>query len=489
MKNIDLNKKTTLVTIVSLLFATLCSCRSDFDWRINRLSDFSKQFVDQYGWPDERQTWNTAIQFSVNAEIEMGETWTMKIYTADPDTYPEKSYLIGQYEVSADSLISVAVDGPYTLHTLCVGIENGTYFAKKNVVPDDNDAVEVAFYEHNLESGSLPQAPKMSYLIAYEVVDSVSNYLDYNDVVIEVVHVSGEETADVKLCAIGAKEEMAVNYEYDGERVPVFANVHNAFGYRLTDRLVNVTTGKHNFREREVYSGLIVGEDFSMANDAGRFVVSLKHKGKTLRFYLYPANDQYLGTPSNVLVIANPTWDWLSEGASYNLDRSSFTFWVKSYREYNQWWDNIWDAGDLTLYEGNTYRPAYDYQDLLISAEDIKAAGGVLPEIDYSRLQPYTNEEIGADVGFVITGRRGGDVRVSLQRTDGGSFEWYEGDATVHVFENYNVDAGRGNAEACHILLSTKTMKAIVSKQANLVVKFDKNDTQAEINSVWIRRR
>ena len=478
----------------SIILLLLSSCRDqDFDWRMNRLSKYGQQFVNQYGWPDERQTWNTAIQYGLTANIEMGGTWTMCIYSADPVEESQKSYVLGRYQVNASEGMPAELqfDGPYTLESVCVGITNGSMTSRKNITTNGQSTLEVTFSEEDLSEGGLMYAPDMSYFLAYEIVDTLSNYLDFNDIVLEVTHVSGEQTADVKLRAVGAKQEMQVRYIKGDEKLVLFEEAHSAFGYLNVERLVNVELGLHSFRTPVKYVNLNVGEDFSMANDAGRFVVYVPggKKNSQHNFALLPATEEYVGMPSNVLSIANPTWDWISEGGAFNLERSSFTFWLKSYRLYNQWWDNLWDPHELIIAEGESYRPDFDYTDMIAGAEEISANDGLVPDIDYLRLYPYAKEKIGANLSFVITGREGADITITLQRSDAGPFEWYEDKAYVHVFENYNVDAGRGYAEACHILLSSATIQDICNNRATLRVFFDKEDSDAVINSVWIRGR
>lgn len=478
----------TILTVLLLL----TGCRSDFDWRLNRLDDYGKEFVAQYGWPDSRQNWNTAIQYQVTADIAMGGSWTMKVYSADPIEEPHKAYLLGKYDINAtDGPVTVNVDGPYTLETICIGIEDGDVCARKNIPTNKEYNIEADFEEKDLLNGSLPSAKKMSYLIAYEIVDSASTFLDFNDIVLEVEHVSGENTANIRLRAVGAMENMAISYQNGSEKTVLYEDAHLAFGYHKTDRVVNVITNYHDYRTPIKYNNLEVGQDFSIVDGASRFVVSLPtgKKGRTLDFALRPNSETYVGTPTNVLVVANPTWDWLSEGSSYNMKRSSFTFWLKSYHLYNQWWDNLWDPHELILEDDGSYVADFDYTKVW-SIKDIEKNGGSVPEIGYQLLKPYLKEEIGANIGFVVTGREGGSLSITLVRADGGGFEWYEGkDAYVNVFENYNIDCGRGYAETCHILLSTKTMQDIVDCKTSLRVVFDSKDTDAKINSVWIRGR
>lgn len=452
-----------------------------------------------YGWPDSRQNWNTATQYKITVSAETGGNYTVKVYSANPLTEPSKSYLLGNFSKVDLSLASeVVVDGPYTLQNIYVGIENGSEYSSKTVVLDGATKFSVNFAKDEIMPGKLPSATKMSYFLAYEIVDSAATYLDYNDVILEVVHVSGEATADVKLRAVGALEEMSVHYRDASGVQELFYEAHQAFGYRRTDILINVESGEHSYRTPISYSGLNVGADFSILKDARRFFVKVPSLNEEMEFAIWPDTEDYYGIPAYCMVVANPQWDWVSEKDAIEKRHRSFPAWVKGYHIYNSWWDTLWDPHKLLLIEdGETYRPDFDYEDMIYSLSDIHASADTVADISYERLRPYANAEIGANIAFVLIGRNYGRIRISLERTDGGVFEWYPvGDdgkyrAYVDVYDrNINVDAGVDcDAEACHILISTKTMQQIINEKANLHVVFDKKETSTTINSVWIRER
>lgn len=465
------------------------------------MDDFGQDFVNMYGWPDPLQNWNTAMQYNVNLAVEGGGQWNLKVYTADPVTDPSKSYTLGNFDVDAsDGTCKAVVDGPYTLRNIWIGIGNGNVCAMKPVAVEGKSRIDVSFDKDELQPGQLPIASKMSYFLAYEIVDSAATYLDYNDIILEVIHSSGEDVAVVRLHAVGAKEEMKVSYrkEKQAESTVLFENAHSAFGYHNTEMLVNVETGEHNYRTPIIYGELNVGKDFSILEHASRFIVTVPSVNETMEFKIWPNKEDYLGVPSYCMVVANPQWDWVSEKDAIEKRHRSFPAWVKGYRIYNSWWDTVWDPHELLLIEdGETYRPDFDYLDMIYSYSQVKAMGDTIADISYERLIPYAETKIGANIGFAIIGRNNGRIKISLERTDGGVFEWYPVDedgrhrAFVDVYdERINVDAGVGcNAEACHILISTKTIQQIINERANLHVIFEPLDTRTTINSVWIRER
>lgn len=483
------------IIAILLLFS---GCRADFDFRKNRLSDFGKEFIDSYGWPDSRQTWNTSTQFQVAAEIEKDGNWELKVYTANPNTNPEKAFLIGRFDVASMQTDKVLVDGPYTLQSVYVGVENGTVCAQKEVEVSNQNLVDVIFYNEDFVEGKLPDVPKMSYFLVYEIVDSISTFLDYNDVVLEIVHVSGEETADIKLHTAGALEEMRVLYRQDDADIILYDDVHGAFGYRTPDYLINVNPGFHRFRMPIERNLVPLGKEFTVTNDASNFIVQLKHKKQIgLELSLNPNMKDCLGLPSNAILISNPTWDWTSEGASMLEAQRSFPFWLSTYHLYNDWWDSLWDPHELVIEEDGSYRPDFDYKDMIFGIEDIAKNGDLVPEIGYQSFLPYVNGKIGVNLGFVIVDRDMQPVKIMLERTDGGLFEHYPLDedgicrAFVDVYgEDMNVDAGMGcRAESCHILLTTKTIQQIINERCSIRVKFHSEAKDAKINSVWIKNR
>mgnify|MGYP004449129573 FL=1 len=118
-------------------------------------------------------------------------------------------------------------------------------------------------------------------------------------------------------------------------------------------------------------------------------------------------------------------------------------------------------------------------------------------DISYERLSPYYDTEIGVNLTFVIVGRNEERIKILLERTDQGDFEWYPkgsdgvSRAYVDVYDkSVNVDAGVGcYAEACHVLITRKTIREIVENQVNMKVICENNDTETRINSVWIKAR
>lgn len=486
--------------ILTLLTILLSSCAADFDWRLNRMTEFGQDFVAQYGWPDSRQTWKTAVQYKVSVEIENGGAWNLKVYSADPNKDAKRAFLLGSFDINANpetGKAEVLVDGPYTLQTIFVGIGDGDVFATKSVENTSDAHIEVPFTEEDFQKGSLPSAPKMSYMIAYEVVDSATTYLDYNDIVLEIEHVSGEETADLRLRAVGAKEEMKISFKGDDAETVLFKDAHYAFGYHKTSVTVNVEPGAHTDRRPIKYNGLHVGKNFSIIEDACRFVVTVSEKKKDHEFFVWPNIAEYNGLPPHAVLVANPNWDWVSEGAKVERNHKSFKFWVQNYHLFNQWWDNLWDPHKLISESDGSYKPDFDYEDMIYGINDLKKNGGTIPEISWQVFTPYAKAEIGVDIGFVLIGRNNGRIKISLERSDGGLFEWYptseDGVSRAYVDvhdKNYNIDAGEGNEEeSCHIVLSTKTIQQIINSRSTVRVIVDAGETETQINSVWIRER
>lgn len=488
--------------ILTLLFALLTSCADqNFDWRMNRLTEYGQDFVTQYGWPDSRQTWKTAIQYKVTVNVENGGVWNLKVYSADPVKEPKKAYLLGNFDVNIDTetgKANVLVDGPYTLSSIYVGISDGDVYAAKSVATSEDGLIDVSFEEEEFAQGTLPSAPKMAYMIAYEIVDSASTFLDFNDIVLEVTHVSGEETANLRLRAVGAKEAMKISFKGDDKETVLYKDAHYAFGYHNPNFLINVESGDHKYRTPIKYNNLNVGKDFSIVEDAYRFVVSVAAgKKKSHEFYVWPEIKEYYGLPANAVLVANPNWDWVSEGGKVERKHKSFKFWAQTYHLYNQWWDDIWDPHALVIQSDGSYRPDFDYEQMIYGVNDLKKTGGKVPDISWQVFDSYTKAEIGVNISFVLVGRNNGRIKISMERSDGGLFEWYPTDedgvsrAYVDVYDkNMNVDTGAGTeSEACHILLSTKTIQQIINQRATLRVTFDAGETETQINSVWIRER
>lgn len=471
----------------------ISGCRADFDFKWNRLSDFGRDFINLYGWPEGQQNWSTAIQYKLQVFTDFDGTCNLKVYSGDPVSDPRKAYLLGNFSIEASTgENSVLVDGPYTLKNLYVGIEQEGQSVMKEVPTEEDGKQTVAFSREELSDGTLPQATKMSYYLAYEVVDSTSTFWDYNDVVIEIERVSGEPTAELRLKAVGALEYMSLVYREATTDIMLIENLHAVFGYQEPITRINVMKGFHNFRNPIVLRNMKVGEDFSIVKDAHKFVVKKKpEKGKVTEYAFWPDRSEYYGLPPYTLLVANPIWNWTSEGYPIEKEQLSFPYWLKEYHLYNNWWDYLWDAFQLYLCEDGSYRPDFNYEDMVIGPDEITNAEGEVLEISYERLEPYIKCDVGINVAFAILGRNHGTVNITITRSDDGYFELYDEDAFVNVYgEYYNVDNGIGfDAEACHIFLTTKTIKQVVAKKASLLVHFNKGTSNATLNSVWIRER
>lgn len=462
------------------------------------MSSFGQDFVAQYGWPDNRQTWKTAVQYKISINADFEGVWNLRVYSANPTLNPTKSYLLGNFDVNlSEGNGIVFCDAPYTLRTIYIGIEDGDVFATKNVAIKEDGNIEVSFVEADFTTGTLPSATKMSYFIAYEIVDSAATYLDYNDIVLEIAHVSGEETADVKLRAVGAKEEMKISFKNEDKETVLYKDAHYAFGYHNPNFLINVETGDHKYRTPIKYNNLNVGKDFSMVKDGHRFVVSVPQKKKTIEFALWPDIEQYLGLPPYAILVACPIWDWASENGKIDERLGAFPYWIRSFRIYNQWWDALWDPRELVLFKDGSYQPDYDYDKMVFGKSEIEKNNGIVPEIDWRTLESCMNGKYGIDFGFSIIGRNKGRIKISLIRSDNGEFERYPIDedgicrAYIEVFgDKMNVDAGIGNnAESCHIFITQKTAQQIINSRSTVRVIVDAGETETQINSVWIRER
>ena len=484
--------------ILLVLFAVFTGCRNSYDWKYERMNDFGQNFVNRYGMPDNRQDWNTAAQYTLDVSVVGGGNWNVKVYSADPVTEVTKSYLLGNFNADLTEDKEFLCDGPYTLQHICIGIENGEVFAMKNIACKDTKSVSVEFTEEDFQLGSLPEATKMSYIFAFELSDSAK--IDYNDIVLEVIHVSGESLADVKLRAVGAVYPMYIVYEDENSISEIFPEAHNAYGYHNTNVVINVDAESHNYRTPILCKDLFVGENFSIVASASRFGVNMTIPDRaSIKMSMWPNTEENLGLPSYCIVIANPRWDWASEGDWIETDHRHFPAWAREYRVYNSWWDTNWDPLELLLMpDGKTYWPDYDYTDLIYDANDLRWTRGLrVNDISYERLVPYYDTEIGVNLTFVIVGREEGRIKLSLERTDQGDFEWYPkgsdgvSRAYVDVYDkSVNVDAGVGcYAEACHVLITRKTIRDIVDKKANMMVTFEYNATATKVNSVWIKAR
>ena len=212
----------------------------------------------------------------------------------------------------------------------------------------DNDFNDLVF---GFKEGNLPliidkdqEDVAMTYIVACEDLGGSFDW-DFNDVVYGIEHVSGQNTARVKLLAAGGTLPVTISYNnqpvyFTRESNQRITDLHEAFGVPQ-ETPVNVGGYKAN----PIYSNeFAVDGDFTVADDAGKFQIQVRYEdGSTLQSIGVPNKER--GKEPQAFLVADPNWEWPSEMQSIASKYEEFPAWVTQNLGQN-WCKTIWKKED-----------------------------------------------------------------------------------------------------------------------------------------------
>ena len=210
----------------------------------------------------------------------------------------------------------------------------------------DNDFNDLVF---GFKEGNLPliidkdqEDVAMTYIVACEDLGGSFDW-DFNDVVYGIEHVSGQNTARVKLLAAGGTLPVTILYNnqpvyFTRESNKGITDLHEAFGVPQ-ETPVNVGGYKAN----PIYSNeFSVDGSFTVAEDASKFQIQVRYDdGSTVASIGVPNPDKGRGKEPQAFLVADPNWEWPSEMQSIDSKYSDFTEWVTKNLGQN-WCKTIW---------------------------------------------------------------------------------------------------------------------------------------------------
>lgn len=202
----------------------------------------------------------------------------------------------------------------------------------------------------------------MTYIVACEDLGGSFDW-DFNDVVYGIEHVSGQNTARIKLLAAGGT--LPVNITYNNQNVTFTSpagstctDLHEAFGV-AQDVPVNVGY----YQADAVYSHpfYVDANAFSLSTDAQMFKINVKYKdGSEVAEIGVPSHS---GVEPQAFLVADPNWKWPLEGIRITDRYGDFEDWVKSMAN-KQWCSSVWglqSAGSSSTTDLLTYSGAVVY--------------------------------------------------------------------------------------------------------------------------------
>lgn len=191
----------------------------------------------------------------------------------------------------------------------------------------------------------------MSYIVACEDLGGTFDW-DFNDVVYAIEHVSGQQTAKLKLLAAGGTLPVKISYndnviKFNGKN-GLCEDLHEAFG---VDQKTPVNVG--GCPADPVYSEEFeVGADaFSMSTHASAFKIHVKYS-ETLEVADIGVPDRSAGQEPQAFLVADPNWKWPNEKVNITSDYPEFPDWVANLK--TNWCGSVWgDEGNGTPTTGN----------------------------------------------------------------------------------------------------------------------------------------
>ena len=204
---------------------------------------------------------------------------------------------------------------------IVIGFEDANAYNSQDF--DYNDCVFVldGNFDEDIIPDPIPEEdPKEnSWIIACEDLGSTDDY-DFNDVVFEVKHVSGETTATVTPLAAGGVYASHITYDYGTKE---FGETHELLGssvganglYPMINTTSITATGKPQT--------ITVDTDFSVAEDMGGFGIRV-NTGTSLSAILISAPST--GTAPQMFCVP-ATWSWPKERIGIEEAYPSFSNW------------------------------------------------------------------------------------------------------------------------------------------------------------------
>lgn len=167
----------------------------------------------------------------------------------------------------------------------------------------------------------------MTWTLAYEDLGSIGDF-DFNDVVLRVSHVSGENDAAIILCAAGGT--LATDIYYDNTYL---GEVHQKFNVSST---VMVNTGGIS-RDFVELGKPEVGPNFSLSKQGGKFRIMVTKQDHTTTDIALPSG---AGEVPQVICV-DGKWAWPAEATSIDKAYEKFGKWGANYIENPNWHDTV----------------------------------------------------------------------------------------------------------------------------------------------------
>lgn len=347
---------------------SMVSCRNHIDIEekyypkeTSAQKEFAEQFLKLYGEVSPDITWLTATEGNVTLDLgglPAGE-YAVKFFTGDPSEKNDYCYqtteVIG---IKSGDVTDFKFDYPIGLeYVYATAIaSDGTSYTQSFSTGEDEivtfGAPDVSLYEQ----------PAMRYRMCFEGFSAVDEKegldFDYNDVVIEIEYVRGQETAKVSVQAAGCECPVMLALRRSasleaGKDEVLFEEVHDALGFcgvydYFLDRYVYLALNTGiNTGSRIQYRTIDLGDEqgLSVSKLAYKFFAYFskpegkngkKDKNSKPKASFIP---QKPGSAFPMaMLIADPNWKCPHEAFRLSASYSLFRSWIADPDEYPFWY-------------------------------------------------------------------------------------------------------------------------------------------------------
>ncbi len=166
----------------------------------------------------------------------------------------------------------------------------------------------------------------MTWTLAYEDQIGDKSDFDFNDVVIRVAYVAGEETAEVTYCAAGGTFKSELFFDETS-----LGLVHDKLGDPGHTALINT----YHLTTKFVTKAIEVPAAFCLSSDAPRFRIKTEYHNGFLESQL-PTAAAYGSVPHGLCVPGN--WAWPREGLNIKQAYPQFEEWVNNASAAQEWY-------------------------------------------------------------------------------------------------------------------------------------------------------
>ena len=206
----------------------------------------------------------------------------------------------------------------------------------------------------------------MLYIVACEDLGGTFDW-DFNDVVYGIEHVSGQETARLKLLAAGGTLPVKISYQNQAIKFNGKEDLHEAFGVELSEP-VNVGGYVANPLYSEEFK--VDKYAFSMSTHASDFKIHVNYTdGSEGAEIGVPDRNGTIKEPQAFL-IADPNWEWPLEQVCITNVYPEFGTWIANLKETG-WCGTVWGKDDVVTNGKPSFSIIPDYEG------DVKYNGNV----------------------------------------------------------------------------------------------------------------